>query len=104
LVSQLLQTYDEILTDANQLTKVDKQNILALTYKKEWASYEKMLNNLIFRNYRQILVDEDIKSAKKLIYFLTAQKNIPKSFKNDEMETNQDEIQTQGDGDIGIEI
>ena len=95
--------YDELLQDSGQLSKFDKQAIAGLTYKPEWQVYEKFLNNLIFRSYRQILVDEDIKGAKKLIYFATALKNIPKSFKNDK-DMDSDQNQVQEDSDPGIEI
>ena len=101
----LLQTYDELLQPLETLSAIDKDRIVGLTYKQEWESYEKLLNNLIFRFYRQILVDEDVKTGKKLIYFVTALKNLPKSFKNENnMETGKDQIQAQGDAEIGIEI
>ena len=101
----LLQAHDEILRPLDTLTKFDKDEIVALTYKQEWKSYEKMLNNLIFRFYRQILVDEDVKAGKKLIYFATALKNIPKSFKNEaNMDSGKDQIQAKGSDEIGIEI
>ena len=105
LAKCLLQTYDELLQPLETLSAIDKDRIVGLTYKQEWESYEKLLNNLIFRFYRQILVDEDVKTGKKLIYFVTALKNLPKSFKNENnMETGKDQIQAQGDAEIGIEI
>jgi hypothetical protein len=94
-----------MLQPLETLSKFDKDAILSLTYKTEWVAYEKMINNLIFRSYRQILVDEDIKGGKKLIYFATALKNLPKSFKNEKsMDPGKDQIQAQGDAAIGIEI
>jgi hypothetical protein len=102
LANQLLQAYDDLLVDASQITVIDKRNIVSLTYKPEWKSYEKMINNLIFRNYRQILVDEDVKSAKKLIYFATSLKNLPKSFKTSSS-AEENEIQDNPE-DKGIEL
>lgn len=94
-----------MLLESEKLTEFDKRAIAGLTYKPEWSSYEKLLNGLIFRSYRQILVDEDIKGAKKLIFFATALKNIPKSFRNENnMDSGKDEVQIKDPGDIGIEI
>jgi len=94
-----------LLKEVEKLSEFDRNMIGSLTYQEGWASYDKLLNGLIFRAYRQILVDDDIKSAKKLIYFVTALKNIPKSFKNEKtMAPGKDQIQTQGDAAIGIEI
>jgi hypothetical protein len=64
-----------------------------------------MVNNLIFRIYRQILVDEDVKGGKKLIYFATALKNLPKSFANEKNAiSNKEQLEAQGVADAGIEI
>jgi hypothetical protein len=105
LVNQLLLAHDSLLAEAMKMSELDKNRVVSLTYKQEWASYEKLLNNLIFRNYRQILVDEDIKSAKKLIYFATALKNLPKSFKNEtNSEENTDKLEDKDSESFGIEI
>lgn len=105
LANSLLRAHDDMLLESEKLTEFDKRAIAGLTYKPEWSSYEKLLNGLIFRSYRQILVDEDIKGAKKLIFFATALKNIPKSFRNENnMDSGKDEVQIKDPGDIGIEI
>lgn len=88
------------------MTDSDKRAIVSLAYRPEWAAYEKLLNNLIFRNYRQILIDEDIKAARKLIFFATALKNTPKSLKNENnMDSERNQIDSNEAGeDFGIEI
>lgn len=61
------------------MSSTEQRNVEGITHHQEWASYEKLLNNLIFKIYKGILQDEDVKSARKLIQMMTALKRFPKS-------------------------
>jgi hypothetical protein len=54
-------------------------DIAAMPKMREWRAFEKMINNQIFRFYKDILKDGDVTAARKLIFFGTALRNFPKS-------------------------
>jgi len=105
LANQLLRAYDEIFESAEALTVFDRRAIAGLTYKPEWGAFEKFINRKVLQLYKEAVDDDNVGTAKKLIYLATSLIKFPKSFRNEKsMDSGKDQIQAQGDAAIGTEI
>ena len=78
LAHQLLKAYDEVFTPFDALSVADKNNITALAKDPKWASFEKLMRNQVFKVYKDVLVDEDIKGAQKFVNFAASIYKLPK--------------------------
>ena len=58
--------------------QADFNNIRKVVLMPEYTSLLKYYDNLIFRQYKQAIIDEDLTLAKSMVKLLTVLKNYPK--------------------------
>lgn len=72
----------------NKLTGAQKLNIQKLIMQPEWSSLHELYNNIIYKFYKNILEDDDVKTAKRIIMFLSYLQKLPLTYKNHAYERN----------------
>jgi hypothetical protein len=79
LILASLKDFDAYEFSLKTLTSAEKLDIQKLIQMAEWSSLHRFYNNIIYKLYKQFLEDDDIKTGKRMIMFISAIRQRPLS-------------------------
>jgi hypothetical protein len=78
LSQSLLQSFDQCFETLTKLSQADIQAITKIVKSPEYAALLRYYDNLIFKQYKQAIIDEDLKLAKSMVKLLSVLRNYPR--------------------------
>lgn len=82
MIRRFLRDYHTIFETLHVMDRRDVMNLQKIMSMPEYGSLESLYKNISLKIYKSILESEDVKTAKRLVEFITAIRNTPKQYAN----------------------